>query len=498
MAGQRNARRLKEEAKMPVTDWPAKAALLAHRWPARRLRPEVMAAAAQLPDGAVGLACSGGADSVALVLLVWAHFPTLRPRSRVLCFDHGLRPGEAERERALVADLADGLGLEWVAERAGGGGAAEEWPGEERLRRERLRFFRRSLGAGAALFLGHQRDDVVETFLMRAARGSDAGGLAAPRPVNRGPEGLLLLRPLLDLGRTEIREALAEAAIPWRDDSSNASSHWLRNRIRSGVAPAWEAACGEGLGQGVALTRELLEETEAAMEVWLEREFPGVETKDNLLLAGLRRIPAGLRRRVLLRWLGGRCGGKPLSRTAFDRLLHECAGSGNFRMSAGRNRFVVGDGLVLRWDQVGREVAWPELPLRPGLRWFLPDGAGLACERVKLAPEERRIILDGRVDPRREAYLAWSEEQAAELWAGPWRPGARYRPLGAPGGRKLQDWFTDRKVAPRRRRTLPVVHDGTGEVLWVPGFAPAETFRLSSGTTPALKLTYYSSGGISS
>ena len=89
------------------------------------------------------------------------------------------------------------------------------------------------------LWLGHQQDDIAETLLMRLARGSGTGGLAAPRPAQELSDGRLHLRPMLSLKKAEITTALKQAGAVWREDASNASGDHFRNRIRARVLPAW-------------------------------------------------------------------------------------------------------------------------------------------------------------------------------------------------------------------------------------------------------------------
>ncbi|MDP4693374.1 MAG: tRNA lysidine(34) synthetase TilS [Opitutales bacterium] len=71
-----------------------------------------------------------------------------------------------------------------------------------------------------------------------------------------------------------------------------------------------------------------------------------------------------------------------------------------------------------------------------------------------------------------------------------WQPGDRFHPIGAPGSKKLKDWFIDRYIPQRERKQLPVVSTSSGKIIWVPGFPPADTMKLSPTTKLALRLTY--------
>ncbi|MEM9227547.1 MAG: tRNA lysidine(34) synthetase TilS, partial [Verrucomicrobiota bacterium] len=161
--------------------------------------------------GSLGVACSGGADSVYLLLQAWVHFSASQTELIVLHLNHGVRGAEASYDAEFVADLAAGLGLRLIDETLTEPpeNASEAW-----LRQQRLDFFHRS-GCGLIL-LAHHGDDIAETILMRLARGSGTEGLASPQPQQSFANGLSLARPLLNLGKQEILDALASQDIPWR------------------------------------------------------------------------------------------------------------------------------------------------------------------------------------------------------------------------------------------------------------------------------------------
>jgi tRNA(Ile)-lysidine synthase len=164
----------------------------------------------------------------------------------------------------------------------------------------------------------------------------------------------------------------------------------------------------------------------------------------------------------------------------------------------GAGAWSVGNGLALRLDDAGQLTCGAEAPASPparaaGASWhwaagpvFLPDGARLRARRVEWAADA--VPPCTAADPRTTAWLA---QPPAVLRVRQWLPGDRYRPLGAPGRRKLQDLFTDARVDPADRHRLPVIADAENAILWVPGFAPAESQRVAHGRISALKLTYH-------
>ena len=473
--------------------WSKSATQLGDAIPAARLHPRVRAWIAEhaRADETWSIAVSGGADSVTLLLWLWVHFPKKRKQMLVLHFDHAMRPDSAD-DAKFVQKLAKELGLLFVTARRAPGGAVNE----AALRAARMEFFRQELAARAAriIFFGHQRDDIAETMLMRLARGSGASGLCAPRPAREFPDGLVHLRPLLDIERADLRGALQKAGAAWREDSSNAEGHYLRNRLRRDVLPAWRAAeRGRDVDAGAARARAALEDDADALEdltAALMRDLPEGEP---LTLARMAGQPRAVVRRALYWWLCLNGAEENLSAAAFDTLLNAVTTAQPGRWSAGPGRWHELDKSELR--MVGREAAapsaWGPLWLKAGQTVELPNGARLSARRVALDRKLLKALHEGKINPAIRAYLAWPKKSAAAaFYARSWQPGDRYRPLGAPGRRKLQDLFTDKKVPAKERWRLPVVCSERNEPWWSPGLPPAHDHRITAATRAALELTY--------
>ena len=307
-------------------------------WAAGRARP------ARAPWA---VALSGGADSLALLLLLWAHWPDRRPRLRVLHFNHRLRGRAADADERFCRRVCAALGLHLTVGRWRGRRRAVS---EEQARAARFAFFDRAMkGAGArALWLGHQQDDIAETMLMRLARGSGTPGLAAPRPV-QPVAGRLHLRPLLTLKKTAIAAALRAAGVAWREDRTNASAAFFRNRVRREVVPVWLKAAGRDAVAGAACARALLEEDDVALESWLDALHPFGSRGRSLNVAALAGRPRALARRALRRWLAVQPLAGWISRQGFEDLLDVVAAGRPTRRSLGRSGFAIVRGGVLRF-----------------------------------------------------------------------------------------------------------------------------------------------------
>ncbi len=304
-------------------DWPGRALALAGIVPRTRLHPAALAwvEAAEVEEPWL-VAFSGGADSLALLLLLWAHWPERRRTLRALHFNHGLRGRAADADERFCRAVCERLRVKL---RVGAWKNPPRHPAEAEARRARQAFFSRELARSGAkgLWLGHQQDDIVETLLMRLARGSGTAGLCAPRPMHRFADGIVHLRPMLTLGKGEIEEALTRTKASWRTDATNATGTFLRNRIRREVLPAWrKAVTDRDAVAGAALSRERLEEDDAALESWVSEVAP-VMPDGSLNLRRLANKPRGVVRRALHLWLGGAARGVGLSRQAFEALLND-------------------------------------------------------------------------------------------------------------------------------------------------------------------------------
>ncbi len=211
----------------------------------------------------IGLAVSGGPDSLALLLLAHAALPGMVEAATV---DHGLRPENAD-EAAMVARLCEMLGVPHVTLKVEVGGGNLQ----DRARAARYG----ALGGWAeghglaALLTAHHMDDQAETLLMRLNRGSGVRGLAGIRarttvPGNRLP----LLRPLLGWRRAELGALVAVAGLTPAADPSNFDERFDRARMRRALAGAdWIAV------SGLARSAALLAEADDAIVLAVGREF---------------------------------------------------------------------------------------------------------------------------------------------------------------------------------------------------------------------------------
>jgi tRNA(Ile)-lysidine synthase len=254
------------------------------------------------------VAVSGGPDSVALLWALVILSLEYELQLTTAHLNHGLRGAEAQAEERFVLSLSAGMGINCISKTVDirmlqkGRGKSLEEVGRE----ERYRFFDETAEACGAkkIATGHQRDDQAETVLINLLRGSGLEGLKGIIPVREGR----IIRPLLHVGRTEVLEFLNHEGLTYFMDSSNASPHFLRNRIRHQLIPELTAQYNPGIVRGLSRTAEIIRREDDYLQATVGQILcrwgivPG-EADTLLPLADFIGLHAALQGRVIKRLL---------------------------------------------------------------------------------------------------------------------------------------------------------------------------------------------------
>ena len=425
----------------------------------------------------VGVAVSGGADSVCLLHVLVELRERWNLELTVLHLDHQLRGEESRNDARFVAELARSLGLPMHAEVVDIARFAAETGDnlEQAARRERRRIFGDLVSSGELdrVALGHTRSDQAETVLFRFLRGSGTAGLAGIRPVTS--DGFV--RPLLAVDRTDVEQYLRERGIPWREDSSNTSLTFARNRIRHELLPKLQRDWNPALVETLAHTADWAFEEEAWWAAEIER------------LASLHlqiRPPAVYLRAQALEDL------PPAAARRLARHALECVKGDLLGIDFSHVRQILalaaqqqGDGrLQVPGVDVFRSFEWLRLA-PPGLdtlenrnyRYALAVPGSVALPRAGAVIETE--VIETKASTVREdsgynegACCLDRDRVSGPLEVRNWRPGDQYQPAGHLGDEKMKILFQRERIPLWERRSWPIItnHD---QIVWARRFGPA-------------------------
>jgi len=449
--------------------------------------------------GKILVAVSGGLDSVALLHLLHALAPKWRWRLVVAHFNHRLRGRSSDADEKLVRQAASAMNLPVVVESADVGRFAERSKLSIELAARKLRhefFVRAAQKHGIRLVaLAHHADDQVELFFLRLLRGTGGEGLAgmkwrSPSPVD---SRVTLIRPLLHLTKAELREFARENKIRFRDDATNFSLNVLRNRIRNELLPLLRKKYQPALTSMVLRVMEIAgveaEFAVAAARQWLketgESSRPGQARTPRRGVPAFANLPVAIQRRVLQLRLAGL--GVPADFALIEQL----------REVPGKSVSVSSNLSVAR-DEAGqvnlRSLVAPEFDASEQELKLSGKAGGADFGGIQLCWKFQRGISTGRGHRRagsRGRSLGQTEFFDADKVGGRitvrhWRPGDRFRPIGAPSPVKLQDWFVNQKIPRARRHQLVVAAAESGEIFWIEGLRIGEHFKLVARTKRCL------------
>ena len=280
------------------------------------------------------VACSGGADSLALAAALAFESRAAGVPVGGITVDHGLQPGSAERA-AATGDLLRDLGLDPVlVERVDVGTDG----GPEGAARDAR--YAALTGAAAThdarVALGHTLDDQAETVLLGLGRGSGPRSVAG-MVEERVDGGVTWWRPLLAVRRATTRQACADQGLPVWDDPWNDDPAYTRARLRAEALPLLEDVLGGGVAPALARTAAQLREDLDALDALAAGHLARLAVDGTLPAPELAGLPSALRRRVLRGWL--RAGGVPdlqaVHLGAVDALLTRWRGQGRVDLPGG-------------------------------------------------------------------------------------------------------------------------------------------------------------------
>ena len=435
------------------------------------------------PGQRIAVAVSGGADSVCLLYALAELAARWDLALSVLHVDHQLRGPESRQDAGFVRELAARLDLPFhlrELDLSGGGNL------EQQARNGRLAFFHQQLTMGQAdrVALGHTRNDQAETVLFRFLRGSGTAGLSAIRPITAER----LIRPLIELERVEIEDFLRERQIPWREDSSNATAEFARNRIRHRLLPQLAAEWNPALEETLAHTAEFAQ----GEEIFWEQEIAGLaelhltRAGDSVLVrtGALAAMPLAAARRLARRAVQLAKGDlRGVDFRHIERILELAAAPGG----SGRTQV---PGLEVRrsfdWLRFGAPLPrkpYNLIPLLPGITTVPGTGFAISLELIE---KTETTGLTENVYNIEMGCLDW-KRLAGSLQLRNWRFGDQYQPMGIPGTEKLKTLFQLQRIPAWDRGQWPVLTDGSS-IVWARRFGASAACAAGPESAVVLKV----------
>ncbi len=457
----------------------------------------------------VGVAVSGGADSVALLLLLLELRGKLGIVLSVVHFNHKLRGKASQADENFVAKLADKYGLAFHAERADVAATAKRQSAnlEETARRLRYEFFARLVEKGhvTRIAVAHTADDQAETVLGHILRGTGLAGLGGIHPVVGA-----VIRPLLGVRRVELRAYLRSKKQTWREDLTNRDITRMRARIRMKLLPLLENQFQPAIVEHLCTLAKLAREDEAFFERAVEERVAAL----------VQRTGGGTR--IEINDLVGPCNEKDASAAASGSMGQEQIARA---LSKRMVRRIV-ESVKPRAGQLGARHVDAVLRLacggQSGNSLSLPGGVEVRRERhalvfrgitkgeigaARVAQREFEYKIDltrGSQELRvpelgcvfRLTVIDWPSKRGETIKDGAvldrdrlrsplvlrnWRPGDRLRPVGHRNASKLKRLLNEKRVSRWERDGWPVLASG-GVLVWARGFHVAAEFAADEKT----------------
>ena len=420
-------------------------------------------------NDALLVAVSGGQDSVALADVLHR----LGAQFAIAHCHFGLRGEEADADEQFVRKLAKKYEVPYFAEFFQTKAFAEQEGISTQMAARALRYewferLRQTQGLAYIATAHHQRD-AAETMLLNLTHGTGLAGLHGIPPKNG-----YLVRPLLGIGKPELFEYLVEQHLIWREDSSNDSPVYQRNRLRQEVLPVLRDI-NPNLDQTLQFTAERVGGAEEIVRRYVtDTAAQAQRTEEEVTYLDIRL----------------------LQKTAATALvLHELLRPFGFSFP------VVKDIVAAFSAEPGRRFESPTHRLvkdreqlvitRRNLTKFGTHQVQAGQEALKIDGLHLRLDLQEVADdfevPRGKAVAALDADNLKfPLIVRPWQEGDWFMPIGMKGKKKLSDFLIDQKVPLNLKDNVHVLCSGDGKIAWVIGFRPDERFRVTDDTERVL------------
>jgi tRNA(Ile)-lysidine synthase len=431
----------------------------------------------------VGVAVSGGADSVALLRLLLELRKEVGVVLSVVHFNHKLRGSESDQDERFVVELAQRhkLELRFQSGEVAAHAAEKHLSLETAAREMRYQYFRGLLSEGGLnrIATGHTLDDQAETVLLKIVRGAGGRGIAGiyprlPVPRSQFSDGSAsIVRPLLGIRRRELEAYLLALGQNWREDKSNRDLRHMRNRVRHGILPRLERYLNPAVREALAETAEIARSEEEYWEKEVARALPLVwHAKDAggvLSWSVLADLPLALQRRLV------RAASESLGIRLDFHHVEEVLALDSNRAGPAKSTVLPDGWVVLRNGGELRFEMQSDTPRKVDYEYRLPVPGSVEVQETESRFEV--VLVSGNAA---EGYnpedLLDRALLASDLRVRNWRAGDRFWPAHTKGPKKIKELLQERRVAGPERQLWPVVISGS-DVVWVRGFPASRQLR---------------------
>lgn len=432
----------------------------------------------------LGVAVSGGADSMFLLHALRELAPRWDLKLSVIHIEHGIRGAASMADAEFVRTLAEDFGLPYYLRRADVPSIAGNL--EEAARNVRQGSYRELIASGAVdrVATGHTRSDQAETVLYRILRGSGLTGLAGILPVTR--EGLV--RPLLEIDRCEIEAWLRARGIGWREDASNQDRSYARNRLRHEILPLLRAGFNPQVDTALAHLATLAQDEES----YWDSHPPSPNPQSRVIaVTDLASVHPALARRRIRRAVAN-LSHPPLDFAHVERVL-DMARSAN-----GHDRFQApGIDVCRSFDQIriARQGDAPDARRDFALVLPVPGSVELpgSPARITLQVLEKKVetspyvtVVD-ELDWQRLISESGGRGGAPSLVLRNWRPGDQYRRAGRSKPEKIKFFFQQARIPLWERSQWPIITYNEA-IVWARQCGVAAEFATGPQTRSVLKV----------
>jgi tRNA(Ile)-lysidine synthase len=444
------------------------------------------------------VAVSGGPDSVALLSVLARLAPAWRLKLTAVHFNYRLRGSESDGDEAFVSALCRERGIALLIRRPTLVKGRQQSSLQALARDARyaaMKSIAFEIGADR-IVVGHTANDQAETMLMWMLRGAGLTGLAGMPFIREA----LIIRPLLAVSRKEILEYLAQEGLEYRQDSSNESARYRRNRIRRELVPVMEqiAPATVRLLQRQA---NLLREDERYLEQVVRELYASIVRRDagggqRFDRQAFAAIPVALQRRIVRMVLrAADPKGRASSAQVVEDVQQFCLTAVQGARLLLRQVELTREGDAIRIDQRGQRrsgrvtgsagAVEAEIPMAIPSTVYWPG----TRQKIHVQVMTRQAAESLLRSPAADCAVFDADRLSEPLALRSWRVGDRFCPSGMKGKRKkLQDLFTDMKVGRQERKRIPLLVAPEG-ILWVVGRRQDERFLVRESSVRCLVAT---------